>query len=100
MLGLVASSSSSERNWSTYSFIHSLKINRFRLKKAENLVYIHSTLLLIYRKDQGTRRVLSRNVTNTQMMLYVWTRTLGEFGGKKWASKQIMYYKNSLYKNQ
>eukprot|EP00253_Pinus_taeda_P035891 PITA_35891 len=53
LLGQVASSSSCERNWSTYAFIHSVKRNRLGSKKAENLVYIHNTLRLISRKDLG-----------------------------------------------
>ncbi|KAH9314484.1 hypothetical protein KI387_023111 [Taxus chinensis] len=47
----VASSSSSERNWSTYSFIHSQKHNRLRAKRAEDLVYIHSNLRLLSHKQ-------------------------------------------------
>ena len=38
MLSQVASSSSVERNWSTYGFIHSVKRNRLESKKAEELV--------------------------------------------------------------
>lgn len=38
---------------STYAFIHSVKRNRLGSKKAENLVYIHSTLCLISQKDLG-----------------------------------------------
>ncbi|KAH9292112.1 hypothetical protein KI387_042698 [Taxus chinensis] len=53
LLSQVASSSSCERNWSTYGFIHSLKRNRLGSKKAENLVYIHSTLRLLTRVDPG-----------------------------------------------
>jgi hypothetical protein len=42
--------SAAERNWSTYSFIHSIKRNRLSSKRAEKLVAVHSTLfnLLIY----------------------------------------------------
>ncbi|XP_059076405.1 uncharacterized protein LOC131078326 [Cryptomeria japonica] len=53
LLSQVASSSSCERNWSTYGFIHSLKRNRLGSKKAENLVYIHSSLRLLSRVDPG-----------------------------------------------
>ncbi|KAL3027196.1 hypothetical protein AAZX31_03G036600, partial [Glycine max] len=38
------SSSCCERNWSTYSFIHSLKRNKMDLKRAEDLVFVHSNL--------------------------------------------------------
>ncbi|KAK7316614.1 hypothetical protein RJT34_00206 [Clitoria ternatea] len=45
------SSSCCERNWSTYSFIHSLKRNKMDPKRAEDLVYVHSNLRLLSRKD-------------------------------------------------
>ncbi|XP_059072697.1 uncharacterized protein LOC131873659 isoform X1 [Cryptomeria japonica] len=48
----VASSSTSERNWSTYSFIHSVKRNRLLSKRAENLVYVHSNLRLLSHKQR------------------------------------------------
>ncbi|XP_057865649.2 uncharacterized protein LOC131073259 isoform X2 [Cryptomeria japonica] len=51
VLSQVASSSSSERNWSTYSFIHSIKRNKLHSKKAEDLVYVHSNLRLLTHKD-------------------------------------------------
>eukprot|EP01018_Ginkgo_biloba_P020946 Gb_12097 [translate_table: standard] len=41
LLAQVVSSSSCERNWSTYSFIHSVKRNRLGSKKVENLVFKH-----------------------------------------------------------
>lgn len=43
------SSSSAERNWSTYSYIHSVKRNRLNSKTADKLVYIHSNIRLISR---------------------------------------------------
>ena len=53
ILSQVASSSSAERNWSTYGFIHSVKRNRLGSKKAEELVYVHSNLrLLSHKKDE------------------------------------------------
>ncbi|KAH9291975.1 hypothetical protein KI387_042840, partial [Taxus chinensis] len=51
VLAQVASSSSSERNWSTYNFIHSQKRNRLGAKRAEDLVYIHSNLRLLSHKQ-------------------------------------------------
>ncbi|XP_057831543.1 uncharacterized protein LOC131042228 [Cryptomeria japonica] len=51
VLSQVASSSSSERNWSTYSFIHSVKRNRLAASKAEELVYVHSNLRLLTHKQ-------------------------------------------------
>jgi hypothetical protein len=49
VLSQVCSSSTIERNWSTYGFIHSVKRNRLQSAKAEDLVYIHSNLRLISR---------------------------------------------------
>jgi len=50
LLGQPCSSCCCERNWSIYSFIHSLKRNRITPKRTEDLVYVHSNL-----------RILSRN---------------------------------------
>ncbi|KAL8456618.1 hypothetical protein ACS0TY_034738 [Phlomoides rotata] len=50
LLGQVSSSSCCERNWSTYSFIHSTKRNQITLEHAENLVYVHNNLHLLSRK--------------------------------------------------
>lgn len=49
LLSQVSSSSAAERNWSTYSFIHSLKRNRLTSRRAEKLVVVHSALHLIDR---------------------------------------------------
>ncbi|KAH9309629.1 hypothetical protein KI387_026745, partial [Taxus chinensis] len=46
----VSSSSASERNWSTYGWIHSVKRNRLTSARAEKLVAVHSALRLIDRK--------------------------------------------------
>ncbi|XP_059076140.1 uncharacterized protein LOC131875543 [Cryptomeria japonica] len=51
LLSQVASSSSAERNWSTYSFIHSVKRNHLGAKRAEDLVYVHSNLRLLSHTD-------------------------------------------------
>ncbi|XP_058760100.1 uncharacterized protein LOC131633405 [Vicia villosa] len=40
------SSSSAERSWSTYSYIHSVKRNRLNCGRADKLVYIHSNIRL------------------------------------------------------
>ncbi|XP_057779725.1 uncharacterized protein LOC130998313 [Salvia miltiorrhiza] len=45
-----SSSSCAERNWSTYSFIHSLRRNKLAPQRAEDLVYIHSNLRLLSRR--------------------------------------------------
>ena len=47
ILSQVSSSSSVERNWSTYGFIHSVKRNRLGSQKAEDLVYVHSNRRLV-----------------------------------------------------
>ncbi|KAJ0472305.1 putative HAT dimerization domain, ribonuclease H-like superfamily [Helianthus annuus] len=40
------SSSSAERNWSTYSYIHNVKRNRLNCNRADKLVFIHSNTRL------------------------------------------------------
>ncbi|KAG8389162.1 hypothetical protein BUALT_Bualt02G0200400 [Buddleja alternifolia] len=44
LFGQVSSSSCAERNWSTYSFIHSTKRNQITPQRAEDLVFVHSNL--------------------------------------------------------
>lgn len=46
-----ASSSCCERNWSTYSFIHSVRRNKMVPQRAEDLVFIHSNLRLLSRRS-------------------------------------------------
>lgn len=55
LLAQVASSSVAERNWSTYSFIHSLKRKRLTSRQAEKLVAIHSALWLQDRQTPALR---------------------------------------------
>ncbi|GJR08978.1 putative zinc transporter protein [Tanacetum coccineum] len=43
------SSSCSERNWSTYSFVNSLRRNKLTPKRAEDLVFVHNNLRLLSR---------------------------------------------------
>lgn len=50
LLGQPCSSSCCERNWSTYSFINSLKRNRITPKRGEDLVFVHSNLRLLSRQ--------------------------------------------------
>ncbi|PWA67780.1 HAT dimerization domain, Ribonuclease H-like domain protein [Artemisia annua] len=57
LLGQPCSSSCAERNWSTYSFIHSLRRNKLTTSRAQDLVYIHNNL-----------RLLSRNPTDDEKM--------------------------------
>ncbi|KAK9057621.1 hypothetical protein SSX86_022457 [Deinandra increscens subsp. villosa] len=47
------SSSSAERNWSTYSYIHSVKRNRLNSQRADKLVYVHSNIRLCSRFSEG-----------------------------------------------
>ncbi|XP_073008969.1 uncharacterized protein [Typha latifolia] len=49
LLGQPCSSSGCERNWSTYSFIHSLKRNKITPQRAEDLVYVHTNFRLLSR---------------------------------------------------
>ncbi|KAL3753584.1 hypothetical protein ACJRO7_000916 [Eucalyptus globulus] len=44
-------SSCAERNWSTYSFVHSARRNKMTPKRAEDLIFIHSNLRLLSRKS-------------------------------------------------
>ncbi|PWA44843.1 hypothetical protein CTI12_AA525250 [Artemisia annua] len=57
LLGQPCSSSCAERNWSTYSFIHSLRRNKLTTSRAQDLVFIHNNL-----------RLLSRNPTDDEKM--------------------------------
>uniref|UniRef100_A0A7N2KWX4 DUF659 domain-containing protein n=1 Tax=Quercus lobata TaxID=97700 RepID=A0A7N2KWX4_QUELO len=52
LLGQPCSSSCAERNWSTYKFIHSLKRNKMAPARAEDLVYVHSNLRLLSRRNE------------------------------------------------
>ncbi|CAL5395559.1 unnamed protein product [Camellia sinensis] len=45
-----SSSSCAERNWSIYSFIHSMKRNKMTPQRAEDLVFVHSNLRLLSRR--------------------------------------------------
>ncbi|KAF7842519.1 Dimer_Tnp_hAT domain-containing protein [Senna tora] len=48
---LVRSPSDTKRNWSTYSFIHSMKRNKINPKRAEDLVFVHTNLRLLSRQS-------------------------------------------------
>ncbi|XP_050255226.1 uncharacterized protein LOC126701141 [Quercus robur] len=52
LLGQPCSSSCFEMNWSTYKFIHSLKRNKMAPAHAEDLVYVHSNLRLLSRRNE------------------------------------------------
>ncbi|XP_038709954.1 uncharacterized protein LOC120004739 [Tripterygium wilfordii] len=51
VLGQPSSSSCSERNWSTYSFIYSMRRNKIVPQRAEDLVFVHTNLRLLSRKS-------------------------------------------------
>ena len=51
-LSQVANSSSGKRNLSTYGFIHSLKCNKLGSQKAEDIVYVHSSLHLVSHRGE------------------------------------------------
>ena len=52
LLGQPCSSSCADRNWSTYKFIHSLKRNKMAPARVEDLVYVHSNLRLLSRRNE------------------------------------------------
>jgi hypothetical protein len=47
VLSQVVNTSSAERCWSTYSFIHSVKTNNLNADRAKSLVYVHYNLRLL-----------------------------------------------------
>lgn len=49
LLSQIASSSAVERNWSKYSFIHSIKRNKLTSKRVEKFVFVHGALQSIGR---------------------------------------------------
>lgn len=61
LLSQVSSSSTTERNWSTYSFIHSLNMNRLTSKREKNLLGVHNGLhltnceALLYKESPTTQ---------------------------------------------
>ena len=40
-----------ERNWSTYNFIHSMKRNKLKPQRVEDLVFVHNNLRLLLRRS-------------------------------------------------
>ncbi|GAV59821.1 LOW QUALITY PROTEIN: Dimer_Tnp_hAT domain-containing protein, partial [Cephalotus follicularis] len=59
LLGQLSFSSCAEKNWSTYSFVHSIKRNKMTPQRAEDLVFVHTNLILSRRsptyKEGGVR---------------------------------------------
>ena len=43
-------------NWSTYSFIYSLKRNKITPKRGEDLIYVHSNLCLLSRNSSNYKK--------------------------------------------
>ena len=52
LLAQPAFSSCCERNWSIYSQIHSIKRNKLTTSRPEDLVFVHSNLRLLSRKEE------------------------------------------------
>ncbi|KAK3127045.1 hypothetical protein QOZ80_7AG0567430 [Eleusine coracana subsp. coracana] len=52
LLNQPSSSSCCERNWSTHSFIHSVKRNALTPEHAEDLVYVHSNMRHLSRRTE------------------------------------------------
>ncbi|WVZ50320.1 hypothetical protein U9M48_001585 [Paspalum notatum var. saurae] len=56
LLSQPASSSCCERNWSTYSFVHSVKKNALTPQRAEDLVFVHSNLRHLSRRSDAYKK--------------------------------------------
>lgn len=52
---MISSSGASERNWSTYEYIHSRKRNRLLPARANDLVYVFSNMRLIAKFGQAEK---------------------------------------------
>ena len=50
-------SSSVERLWSTYTYIHNVKRNKLNSLRVDNLVYVHSNIKLLYRLKLQRRTI-------------------------------------------
>lgn len=55
-----ASFSCCERNWSTYSFINSMKRNKLTPERAEDLVFVHNNLRLLSRRSEAYKTGATR----------------------------------------
>jgi hypothetical protein len=63
VLSQVVNTSSTERCWSTYSFIHSVKRNNLNANRAESLVYVHYNLRLLSHCDAEGNAFSKRDMT-------------------------------------
>jgi hypothetical protein len=63
ILGQMVSSSSCERNWSSYSFVHNKSRNRLQPKRVEDLVYVYTnSRLMAEDKDKDKKKWYADNV--------------------------------------
>ena len=65
ILAQTVSSSSCERNWSSYSFVHNKSRNRFQKQRAEDLVYVYTNSRLIPKaKAKDEKKWYNENVSS------------------------------------
>ena len=65
ILAQTVSSSSCERNWSSYSFVHNRSRNRLQKKRAEDLVYVYTnSKLLAKAKRKDEKKWYNENVSS------------------------------------
>ena len=86
VLSQVVNTSSAERCWSTYSYIHNVKRNRLNENRAESLVYVHYNLRLLSHycdraNEDPTYRIWDNHPEddNLEVALYIlknWKRNL------------------------
>jgi len=56
ILAVLPSSSSCERNWSAYDFIHDKKRNKLAPERANDLVFVFSNMQLVRRQERINAR--------------------------------------------
>jgi hypothetical protein len=71
VLSQVVNSSSAERCWSTYSYIHNVKRNRLNENRAESLVYVHYNLRLLSHYCDRSRRFLKICASRSRRFLKI-----------------------------
>ena len=69
LLGQPCSSSCCERNWSTNNFIHSMKRNKLKPRRVEDLVFVHNNLQLLSRRSPNYNEGESKCGTLEEMVL-------------------------------
>ena len=60
LLGQPCSSSCCERNWSTYSFVHSLRRNKITPQRAKDLVFVHNNFRLLLRNSSTYKESITQ----------------------------------------